>query len=96
VAHAPGPDAISIARLEVNFDRLEGDAPAISETNTRLATLGDRQHSSAASAIEDDDELPPSFFSVNVVKMPCAPRKPVDAMRLRNTPDHIMHDVNGF
>src|SRR5260370_29635961 len=41
MAHAPGPDAISIARLEVNFNRLEGRAAAIRETNTRIATSGD-------------------------------------------------------
>jgi hypothetical protein len=96
VAYAPGPDAVSIARLEVNFDWLEGSATAISETDTRLATLGDRQHSSAVGTIEDDDELPPGFFSVNVVKMSRASRKPVDAMRLRLTLKETMHDEEGF
>jgi hypothetical protein len=64
MAHAPRPDAISIARLKVNFDRLEGHATAIRETNTRLATSGDRKHSSAVGTIEKDDELPPRVFSV--------------------------------
>lgn len=41
MADAPGPDAISIARLKINFDRLEWLATAIRETNTRLATFGD-------------------------------------------------------
>jgi hypothetical protein len=96
VAYAPGPDAISITGPEVNFDWLEGNATTIGETQTRLATRGNRQHSSAAGTFEDDDELPPGFFSIYMVKMPCVLRQPVDAMRLRNTPEQTLDDVEGF
>jgi hypothetical protein len=83
---APGPEAIGVSRLELNFERLDWRATTIRKTNTRLATSGDRKHSPAASALENDDELPPGAISVYVVKMSRAFRKPVNAMRLGNTP----------
>jgi hypothetical protein len=95
MAHAPRPDAISIARLEVNFDGLGWVAATIRETNTGLATLGDRKYSSAGSSIKDDDELPPEFASVYVVKMSRAFREPVDTVRLGITPEQATHEAQG-
>ncbi|HMH05879.1 MAG TPA: hypothetical protein VK579_04275 [Terriglobales bacterium] len=96
MAYAPGPDPVSVARIKVNFDRLVWHTTAIIETTTKLATSGDRQHSSSARAIENDDELPPGFVSVYVVKMLRACRKPVDAVRLGITPEQTAHDAQRY
>jgi hypothetical protein len=92
MTYTPRPDAVGVAWLKINFDRMKWLATAIRETNTRFASSRYRQHSPAEGAAKNDDELPPRLVPVHVMKMSRAACESVDAVRLGNYPKQTVKD----